>query len=398
MTMGIPILSRYFKRNHKQIVVLLGAGAAIPWGGISSQDIMDNLRSNESCQTKDGKPLGQFFYDILKNFYDGHESSFNFETFLATIEEILSYVLASTNLNGTSANTHFTPAILQLKEEIASLLKDEVEERRMYCRELFSHYINIIIKKIDLYNEKILTENHEEINENLVKFTKYFLKRNYAVKFYTTNYDNIIPQVLSKHFKVYEGFYNSSDEQKRFNYDLSLFRKACISHFNIHGSIFLGKRILDTGYETLYDTRGYGMGLDGLTEDSGNPGDLLSFTPIITGYKKTQRISNKPFNLGFHALANDCNDCKALVTVGYSFSDLHINSILSTFTKWDKTVFMDVNPVFESGRIDHFITRIGVKKEDSQWLHDDTNRKHAYKAGIEEFLKDSSNWKYLLRK
>jgi hypothetical protein len=400
--MNIPILSRYFKRNHKQIVVLLGAGAAMPWGSVSSQDIKNKLKDDKSYKTSNGIPIGKFLSDILKEFYGNCEDCFNFETLLALIEEILDYIIASTNLNGNANNTSFIPAILQLKiNEINSLFKDKTEvEKRQYAYKLFSHYIvDIVLKEIYSYNENILSEQYQEVNENLVKFTKYFLRKNYAVKFYTTNYDNIVPQVLSEHFRVYEGLHNSSDCQKEFNYDLSRFRKACVSHFNIHGSIFLHKKFLqeDNKYESVYNNKKCSTMSEWSTEEhSGNPGNFLPFTPIITGYKKTQRISNKPFNLGFHALANDCNDCKALLTVGFSFSDPHINSIISNFIKWDKTNLLDVNPSSELIAKDIFISQFIRGEKDQDWIHDRSGKKHIFKGGFDSFLNNKENWKYLI--
>jgi hypothetical protein len=276
-------------------------------------------------------------------------------------------------------------------------------EKRLRCRYLFRDYIGIVINKIDDYNNHVLDEHNNELNRNLTRFTEYLLKHNYAVKYYTTNYDNIVPQILGRHFDIYEGFINSSTSYKRFNYDLARFRKACLTHFNLHGSIFLHKMRMDVPEikdETVYDLSGKNEYRDFIYEDSGNVGELLPFSPIITGYNKTQRISNRPFDLGFHAFANDCNDCQALLTVGFSFSDPHINSIISNSIKWDKTSFVDINPcsMFQKKEVllSQFIPK--HEKEDSDWIHDLSGKKHIFKEGFDAFLSDKGNWKYLINK
>jgi hypothetical protein len=376
-------------------VVLLGAGAAMPWDASGSKKIMDKFKEKfvyDDCR---------MLFDIFVDFYDGEKDYFNFETFLAAVEEVLNFVIASTNENRYASNTSFTPSVLQLKNEIDTLLENKSNvEKRKYCFYIFSKYINIIFSEIKRYNDNVLDDRNKEVNHNLVKFTKYFLKRNYAVKFYTTNYDNIIPQVLGRYFNVYEGFINPSSPYKRFNYDLDRFRKACLSHFNLHGSIFLRKKMMfcpESKYETVYDLNNNNF-CDSLNENSGNPGELLSFSPIITGYNKTQRTSNLPFDLGFQAFANDCNDCKAIVTVGCSFSDPHINSKISNFIKWDKTIMLDVNPSSEFQNKDYYLSQFVTKEKNGNWIHDVSGKKHIYKGVFDDFLSNSDNWKCLINK
>lgn len=394
---------RKSRQRNKQIVILLGAGAAMPWGGISSRQIKNLFIADATYQTVDGITIGRYLFDVLDDFY-GHDCS-NFETFIATLETILNYVLNATNIGGINeGNTSFTPAILKLKDEIDILLTEKtIEEKRIYCGDLFRHFVNLVIDRIDEYNNNVFDYRFEIVNNNLIAFVKYFLCRNYSVKFYTTNYDNIVPQLLGESFKVYEGLYKSPLLEKRFNFDLDAFRIARLSHFNIHGSIFLKHTIVGIQYETLYSSFTQHL-THALAINAGNPSERLLFSPIITGYNKTQRMVNKPFNLGFSALTNDLNDCEGLITVGYSFSDPHVNCILSSFTSWKKAKFIHVTKYdgdFDNPSNREFfqldsVTKIYTKEEDNIWLHDINNRKHIYKQGFDHFLGNSSNWKRLL--
>jgi len=396
---------RMLRRKNKQIVVLLGAGAAMPWGGISSSQLKDLFIADTNYRTKDGTTIGKYLFDILDGFY-GHDCS-NFETFLAALETILNYILNATNTGGINeGNTSFTPAILKLKNEIEDLLVGKtIDEKRVYCGDLFRHFVNLVVDKIDEYNNSVLDDKFETINNRLIAFAKYFLNRNYSVKFYTTNYDNIVPQIFEEQFKVYEGFYKSSSIDKRFNFNLDAFRVARLSHFNIHGSIFLKHTMVGIQYETLYSSSAQHL-LYALPINAGNPSERLLFSPIITGYNKTQRIVNKPFNFGFSAFTNDLNNCEGLLTVGYSFSDPHINCILSSFTHWNKTQFIHVtkcNGNFDNpnnreyAQLDYSVTSLYKEEENDTWFHDSSKRKHIYKQGFSNFLEETSNWITFLR-
>lgn len=395
---------RMLRRRNKQIVILLGAGAAMTWGGISSGELKRLFIADTNYRAADGTTIGKYVFDILDAFY-GHDCS-NFETFIATLETVLNYVLNATNEGGINeGNTSFTPAVLKLKDEIENLLSGKtVDEKRVYCGDLFHHYVNMVITQIDEYNSNVLDDKFEDLNNRLTYFVKYFLSRNYSVKFYTTNYDNVIPQVLGNKFKIHEGIYNSSTTDKRFNFDLNAFRTARLSHFNIHGSIFLKHTIVGIQYETLYSSSSQHL-INALAINAGNPSERLLFSPIITGYNKTQRMVNKPFNLGFSAFTNDLNDCEGLLTVGYSFSDPHINCILSSFASWNKAKFIHVTKCIgnfdnttnrEYAQLNYSVTQLYKKEENDIWFHDSSNRKHIYKQGFDSFLSDSSHWKRLL--
>jgi NAD-dependent SIR2 family protein deacetylase len=393
-------LMKLIKRQNRQIVVLLGAGAAFSWGGVKTKELRNIFIYDKTFEIK-GETVGKYLFDVLDNFFGSTDT--NFETFIAVLEEIMNYIIDKTHIPLTS----HLPSIFDLTDTIETLFNGKNEdEKREYSYELFRHYVNLVIEEIDKYNVELLDEKYSQINSNLVSFIKFFLNRGYSVKFYTTNYDNLIPQILTQNnIKVYEGLNPFNISNKRFNFKLNCFRKARVSHFNIHGSIFL-RQIINQKYETVYSDSKQILPSIALPAGSGNPSERLLFSPIITGYKKTQRMVDKPFNLGFSALTNDLNDCKGLVTIGYSFSDPHINSILSSFTSWDKAKFLHVSWFHgrnfstttnkEDFNLDYYVTPIDVPKENDIWIHDKSERKHIFKKGFEEFLSNRENWKYLL--
>lgn len=172
----------------------------------------------------------------------------------------------------------------------------------------------------------------------------------------------------------------------------------------MHGSIFLYNEfdLSKMKYLTKYNPEApeYKMALH---SGSGNPNEPLLFSPIITGYTKTQRSFSTPFDLGFNAFTNDYNDCKAIITMGYSFSDPHINSILSNFTCWGKSKLINVTFTEEEfqktpeGMIfDYEVYKLYKEDENENWFHSQKKKIYVYKKGVKKFLLDKENWKYIL--
>lgn len=389
-------------RNNKQVVILLGAGFVFPWAEVSSLSIKEAIIKDDTFIVN-GQTMGKFIFNKLDNFYDYGEA--NFETFIAVIESMMNYIVSSTNIGKSIRNTSFTPTIYDLKEFFSAIFKGKDEdEQRKYIYNIYQHFINLILDKIKEYNSCVLDKKNERINKRLVKFIGHLMNKRYSVKIYTTNYDSLIPQVLSSNFKVYEALKKEKNGNITFIYNLQRFRKVHLSHFNLHGSIFLDREMdfQKMKYSVIYNPEAPKY-TKALNPDGGNPNEPLLFSPIITGYTKAQRGFSTPFNLGFNAFTNDCNDCRAIITMGYSFSDPHINSILSNFTCWEKSKLINVtftDKEFQEtpeGKIfDYEIYNLYKEDEDENWFHGQKRKIHVYKKGVEQFLLDKEHWKYIL--
>jgi hypothetical protein len=57
----------------------------------------------------------------------------------------------------------------------------------------------------------------------------------------------------------------------------------------------------------------------------------LIATPIISGYHKLERMKFNPYLQFYYSLQNDILNSDLLVLIGYSFSDTHINNMISLF-------------------------------------------------------------------
>ena len=288
----------------EKTTVLLGAGAMIPYGGPTTNELTQRLLDNKECNG--------FFNPI---YYRTNEKA-NFEFLLSSIESLLDWKLANEDNNSKlfSSNLLLEPIYAykySSKWDIWNIYKEA---------------INDIIERIKDYDD--CNSFNIKKHKNLVNYVSN-KKLKSPIKIYSLNYDRLIPRIASKYgLNFYEGLGNNGYE-----YDLTKFTTHPSTFFNLHGSIYTSLvpgdifKILDTPIE-----------LENFQKiNGGNPGEDKLFLPIIAGYSKSQRIMSEPFNLGIAAFMNDCNTCSRLVIVGYSFGDPYINSILKRFIKFDST-------------------------------------------------------------
>ena len=288
----------------EKTTVLLGAGAMIPYGGPTTNELTQRLLDNKECNG--------FFNPI---YYRTNENA-NFEFLLSSIESLLDWKLANEDNNSELLTSN--------------ILLEPIYEYKYRSKwdiwKIYKEAINDIIERIKDY-DNFISFNIEKY-KSLVDYISNE-KQKSSIKIYSLNYDRLIPRIASKHgINFYEGIGNNGYE-----YNLRKFATHPSTFFNLHGSIYTSLvsgdvfKIFDTPIELEYLQKING----------GNPGEDKLFLPIIAGYSKSQRIMSEPFNLGIAAFMNDCNTCSRLVIVGYSFGDPYINSILKRFIKFDST-------------------------------------------------------------
>lgn len=385
-------------KKRKKIVLLLGAGFPIAWGAPSSKDILDRIIEDKKYMYDDDTTWGKFIFNTLKSFYEDECGvTVNFETVIAASESIMNYVIASTNENKNPYNTSFAPAIYVLIDSIKQKLdkiSDETDKRQLFYS-IYKHFVDIVIQFIKEYDEKVCTAKYKQLNESLNKFVEFLLNKKYSVKIYTTNYDTNIPQILSKR-KIYMGEHLFFDGSAVYKANYLRNKDSHLSYFHLHGCIYWTFKFIENKYRVVKSME---IGeVQSLFAQGGNPSESLIFSPIIVGYSKTQRSLMNPFNIGFANFANDCNDCNKLLTIGYSFSDPHINSIIQTNVDFNKVRLAHIGFVerFEGSseytKIDYFIRNLYKKNEDESWFNSINNNFVAYKKGFSNFIENRDNW------
>ena len=327
----------------KKVIILTGAGFTIPpdFGGPSTGFLTDKLRALK-IKNYDigGKTPGEYFYRKLCYHYtrrsknDCDLSIVNFETIIHLLEELYSHLTSYNKSNIKDKDNSIIRNISKLKGVKPSflILKDvlkkdltalktttKTEFLNQIVKNIYSHFINAII-------EELIEFNSDSANDGMRKFETEFLikhlpENEFTKRFYTLNYDTW----LNKHLGIYDGF----DVTGKFEAEKVMKENDIDCHYNLHGSI-LWQNDLDNGnikkikepvnYLGYFQSSFYGL----------NREPLIA-TPIITGYHKLERMKFNPYLQFYYSLQKDILTSDLLILVGYSFSDTHINNILSLF-------------------------------------------------------------------
>lgn len=282
----------------KKRVILMGAGAAYLYGGPSCDDLTKYLIKEV--------PICVDLHKALTDYYGADNC--NFETILAAIEHLL-----------YSTEHHTSDKLVYTDTIIPVLYSCKFNYSEAELKEAYQSSINIIIAKIEAYSN-----DRSEIVDSLL--FNYLNDNNYSTKIYTLNYDRIIPLIYeSKEIAYIDG----TNGHGAFKCSIEEFVNHKYSYFNLHGNIYLKQNPW-----MLYDVS-QDQNVQYLTtmreQEGGNPHNKTYFSPIISGYSKTQRLLSQPFSYGMACFAQDLQECSHIDIIGYSFSDPHINSMLKSF-------------------------------------------------------------------
>jgi len=326
--------------TQKRVTFLLGAGAIIPWNGPSTKDIDKLIKSDKKYKTKTvGIRLGAYLLYKLKKHFK-YNDGVNFETFMALLESIHDFYKDSTVDGSNPVFQSFYPALFTLNTTDGNnkinidefKVMDGSSDELTYFFYMWQHYFKLISNKIAEYSDNISELVNSELSESLRRFIKYYQNQDYIVRIYTTNYDRFIPEIFKGRQKVFDGF---SDEVSKdlsfksfYNPDRILTDTDCLNYYNLHGSIYW-RRSHNKGYSFECIPNEWHNDIEPVSMESVNPGHQILPTRIITGYSKLQRTSIDPFNLFLHSFFSDCKKSNEIITIGYSFSDFHINNILA---------------------------------------------------------------------
>jgi hypothetical protein len=352
--------NRFIKK--KRITILLGAGAVLDWG--APGDINSTIIQDSKFMTSTGdETIGKFLFDKLKEYYQEEEGSchyrVNFETFIAFLENIHQYIFAQTDENGNPMTSPFHPLLFTLNtivDELKDFRTEEIPEKtdcvklfipknnenfieieignvhRYYFSELLQHYLKLIIRTIKTYSGNIQDDEYNNQNHSFKQLFRHLKHKETVIRCYTTNYDDFLNKILGED-KIFDGFDKNTSIQgyRGFNFSKILTDKSCLNYYNLHGSIYWK-------YAYLQEVLGYVFikNKDIVNEENDfnspvyiNPGNYIFNTNIITGYNKLQRTSIEPFSVFMQSFQNDCQNSELIITIGYSFSDSHINKILT---------------------------------------------------------------------
>jgi hypothetical protein len=421
--------SQAIRTNKKRILIFLGAGATNCFNGPAGEYILNEFKANNKYRTKSNIPVGQFLFDKL---FETYGDQTNFETIIASIELLLNYHLSQQNNSSDPIFKSIIPIFFTLDESFLDqidnfVIHDTQDESEMvileyyvdgnietmslartsvriyYYSRILSNFLSLLAMLISQYEDGV-----EDYNSKFKRFVNYLIRRNYTINFFTTNYDNLIPTILIDK-KIFNGFDIKGHDGNNllFNPHKIVFDDTSIKYFNLHGSIYWHYEFLMeySEYRYVFNNEEYDLPFLPLT-DLSNPGEEIVLSNIITGYNKTQRTLIPPFSLMLESFIKECTRADILLIIGYSFSDSHLNKILSLPFSFNSPKIINITK-----STDNYLNtpeghrfRKTLKKHDR--LSNTVNPQHILSSqdkkqtvfinGLDDFLDNSDNWKSFL--
>jgi hypothetical protein len=219
----------------KPAIILLGAGAATPWNASTTDSITKSIIADNKFKTWKGNSLSAYIFEKLSFFYPNKLREINFETIISVLETLHSYFY-SKGTRGASpkfigsfshwfiadekvmtdikhydfkphADSEFgTLYNLASEDTYSGVHKSRQESRYLY--ESIKYYLNLIRSKISHYCVASNDSQYLGINSKVKELIFYLKDHGYTPRFYTTNYDRLLPKIFSKDsdLKFFDGF------------------------------------------------------------------------------------------------------------------------------------------------------------------------------------------------
>lgn len=333
--------------NNNRIVILLGAGATVPWGGKTSDDlskiVLDPEGKGNIIVSETNKiPLGKYLQQILEEYYqnesDVTQETVNFEQVLEIIEILFSYYRNKKFTNHIWARPSF-PSVFNIENdidkeipeeevEIYGIENDRLQKKSVTLYKLYLEVLSRLCEHVNDYSQSIGKDAFKEKDHEFCGFIN-SLSGNNILRIYSLNYDNLIQQQSGLDKKFYNGF-DLKDSEYRSNYTQIVQNTDKNCFFNLHGSFYFQDKPVDdfTRNELVYNPEGPVVKRpEHRNEFLGMP--LIS-SQIITGNQKLFKTLIEPLSAFTYAFRYDCLDAIEIIVIGYSFGDSHINSVIAS--------------------------------------------------------------------
>ena len=273
-------------------------------------------------------------------------------------------------------------------------------EERTFFETLLNRFYEIIAQELSYSRWWVISnKKNERINSSFKDFIEFYTSLNSIVRYYTVNYDRLAEFTTTK-LKFFNGF-----TPHNFNLKKVIGDDEVLCHYNLHGSVFFKK-----------DNRGWHC--DDMKQEQpisfynsykNQRRETIFESNITTGLNKISGILEAPWQHFYHKFYNDCWNADAIYSIGYSFSDIHINKAIGNFIDSGKGRLIIIDKIEKvedeyyrereirratrnlSGlRFPHGnIADIKFKKPDGNgWITDDDLKLRFYCNGFKKFLSE----------
>lgn len=320
--------------NNSRSTILLGAGAVIDIGAPTTNDITQEIiKQNKYINYLDKNFDGTFspftavskVYSRLKEKYPKEP---NFEQVFHVLEMLESY---NRVWSYDCVNSRMYPPLAPFVVPETNIISHSEWKG---LSSLLSQCQIDIMKMINKYDEMYNVKK----NSDYLWYRDFWNKIN-GFDLFNLNYDTTIEQSVRNYN---DGFVDSGDKQfQRFD-PKELFvddgkNKIC----HLHGCILFNHQrykdinhdVYEYQYNDMYKWNDYDNVEKMLqssfgTNPSNQSGETLHVGSIITGLRKTDKVTFAPYNYYHHYLNTAILNNKSLLIVGYSFGDLYVNDLI----------------------------------------------------------------------
>jgi hypothetical protein len=395
--------------------------------------------NDTSFKTTSGQNVTKYLFSLLEDRYDNTGST-NFETILALIENLYEYYDIK-YIKGTNPDSHpIWPLIYELdkgiedkifssyeisvasnfsfvdEEFVYIITKDQKKVNNTPCaksmwravlvKKIYDSIVTIITHKIWDYNLKAKVADNKYsnyLNKLIIKLED----NQISGRFYTTNYDRLLPIILKNKHLIFDGYTDENiiTETFKFNHKKTLIDFDSLCYYNLHGSIYW-----DEGSTTdLLNKESILVPTPPFPTNIGNRNQVdqakeVLFTNILVGNNKSQKINIPPLNYFDSAFNRDCINSEIIVVIGSSLSDYNIRRSIYTALS-DKSKKLVIIDKVANGNIDNIKTVIGdlspsyerailTESASKDWFINEEENCYLYINGFDGFLENEA-WKDL---
>jgi len=331
----IPYKYTYMAGNPT-LSVVVGAGGSLELGAPSTNALttiihaaLDQMPALPKSSPGWAQQVSKVLITRCQEYYGSH---YNFEFLFNTLEAITSL---------SRSWDHQTVPEYKIAEAMFCKLADQNKYEK-----LFDLYFTIcaqrrLLEAIHTTMSNVSTSAAQHANWDSYSNFWNSLTSNFNLKIATLNYDTLVDQALGVS-REQQGFVPIPGESvARFD-EGTLEQHGRLMH--LHGSIHFGYRtgdskrfIFEEAFDDLYwhDTSSAALASQtGKSTNTNQAGREAIISPIITGLQKPDKLLYEPFSTYYRTLGHLLRSNNKLLVVGYGFSDIHINALLSRMTRW----------------------------------------------------------------
>ncbi len=373
------------KNSRNRTIVLMGAGSVIEFGGPKTDELTQLL-----LKDKEVGEINSAVYYTLKD--EGIYSEINFESIIHFIDSLISYLRSDQKSGFKDIYCAFSKINVEFLEILAKVDDltlqecDDIEFRdknyERVVKLLFFNYNYILIPKLSQY-----IENPNRLNTDIFKKWYNYHAESNLFRFYTTNYDRLVPNILLDIFDGYKYEEKSRYSVSGYQPDIKkiINERNIPSHYNLHGCLhwsiplFSDPALWESHRNEIIPPSSY-------TKQFRNsePNHANFMIPIITGYAKVRKAQIPPIRHFFYSFERDLMDADKIIIAGYSFSDDHINNIIDVALNENPKAKIDIIDYDKDGMNNNLLSR----KLDEKLINVDSNSIIYHMNGFVDYLKN----------